>query len=61
MSIHEHNYPYKTIHDFHSHSHFGWDRSIEPITEVESGQIVNYEIIEASNGQFTKHSTPEER
>lgn len=57
MSIDEHSHPYKTIHDFQSHSHYGWDNSFKPITEVESGQIVNYEITEASGGQFTKHST----
>lgn len=60
MSIHEHNHPYKTIHDFHSHAHYGWDNSFLPLIEVESGETVNYEIIEASSGQFTKLSTPED-
>src|SRR5690625_6220189 len=60
MSIHEHNHTYKTIHDFHSHAHYGWDNSLSPITEVSSGQTVNYEIIEASGGQFTRYSTKED-
>ena len=57
MSIHEHNHPYKTIHDFQAHSHIGWDNAFKPIAEVDSGEIVTYEIIEASGGQFTKRST----
>lgn len=49
-----------TIHDFKEHSHIGWDRSIKPIAEVDSGQTVTYEITESSGGQFTKHSTVED-
>ncbi len=57
MTIQYHNHPYMTIHDFHSHKHYGWDNSIEPIAEVNSGQTINFEITEASGGQFTKNST----
>lgn len=60
MSIHHHHHPYTTIHDFHSHSHYGWDNSLSPIAEVDSGQTITYEIIEASGGQFSKHSTHED-
>lgn len=60
MSINEHNHPYMTIHDFHNHSHIGWDNSLKPITEIDSGQVVSFEIIEASGSQFTKHSTVED-
>ncbi|WP_010095272.1 acetamidase/formamidase family protein [Ornithinibacillus scapharcae] len=60
MTIHHHHHPYTTIHDFHSHSHHGWDNSLEPIAEVDSGQIITYEITEASGGQFTKHSKHED-
>src|SRR5699024_11555476 len=60
LSIHEDYNTYKTIHDFHSHAHYGWDNSLLPITEVSSGQTVNYEIIEASGGQFTRYSTKED-
>src|SRR5699024_7151790 len=45
---------------FHSHAHYGWDNSLSPITEVSSGQTVNYEIIEASGGQFTRYSSKED-
>lgn len=57
MSIHHHHQPYVTIHDFHSHKHYGWDNSLQPIAEVDSGQTISYEIVEASDGQFTKQST----
>ncbi|HEY4600718.1 MAG TPA: acetamidase/formamidase family protein [Cerasibacillus sp.] len=60
MTIHHHNHPYTTIHDFHSHSHIGWDNSIEPIAEVDSGQTISYEIVEASGGQFNRKSTAED-
>ncbi|TXL65726.1 acetamidase [Cerasibacillus terrae] len=60
MTIHHHNHPYMTIHDFHSHSHIGWDNSIKPIAEVDSGQTITYEIVEASGGQFHKNSTAED-
>lgn len=52
-----HHQSYKTIHDFHQNSHIGWDQSIKPIAEVDSGQIVSFEIIDSSGGQFTKTST----
>src|SRR5699024_6458124 len=48
------------IHDFHDHSHIGWDNSLKPIAEVDSGQVVSFEIVEASGGQFTRHSTVED-
>lgn len=57
MTIHHHQHPYMTIHDFDSHSHIGWDNSIKPIAEVDSQQKLTYQITEASGGQFTKHST----
>lgn len=48
---------YLTIHDFHEHSHIGWDHSLAPIAEVDSGEIVSFEIVDSSGGQFSKHST----
>ncbi|TMN21737.1 acetamidase/formamidase family protein [Lentibacillus cibarius] len=60
MSIHHHNHSFMTIHDFNRHSHIGWDNSLKPIAEVDSGQTVTYEITESSGGQFNKHSTAED-
>ncbi len=51
-----HNHGYKTIHDFHANKHYGWDNSLEPIMEVNSGETVNYMICESSGGQFNKKS-----
>lgn len=60
MSIHHHDHSFMTIHDFNKHSHIGWDNSLKPIAEVDSGQTVTYEITESSGGQFNKHSTTED-
>src|SRR5699024_5214827 len=60
MTIHQHHHPYKTIHDFHSHSHYGWDNALTPIAEVDPGETVTYAITESYGGQFNQHSTPED-
>lgn len=60
MSIHHHHHSHLTIHDFNSHKHYGWDKDLKPIAEVEPGQTITYEITESSGGQFTKHSTAED-
>lgn len=60
MTIHHHHHPYMTIHDFKAHSHYGWDNSLTPIAEVDSGQTITYEIMESSGGQFNKQSTSED-
>ncbi|HLQ83103.1 MAG TPA: acetamidase/formamidase family protein [Pseudogracilibacillus sp.] len=57
MSSYNHDHTFMTIHDFDNYSHIGWDNSLKPIAEVDSGQTVSFKIVESSNGQFTKHST----
>ncbi|MFZ3577184.1 acetamidase/formamidase family protein [Virgibacillus sp. DJP39] len=57
MSIHHHNHTHLTIHDMKSHMHYGWDKDIKPIAEVDSGQTITYDILECSGGQFSKNST----
>lgn len=57
MGIDRHERQYMTIHDFHHHSHIGWDNSLVPIAEIDSGQVVTFEIVDSSGGQFTKNST----
>ena len=47
---------YKTIHDFKNNSHFGWDNSLSPILEVDSGDVVSFLIEDASGGQFNTSS-----
>jgi acetamidase/formamidase len=40
-------------------SHFGWDNSIAPVLEVESGEAVELEVRDASGGQLDRDSEPE--
>jgi acetamidase/formamidase len=37
-------------------AHFGWDNSIAPVLEVESGQQVEFEVRDASGGQLDRDS-----
>jgi acetamidase/formamidase len=47
----------RTIHTVNAErSSFVWDNSIPPIAEVESGDIVELEIADASGGQITRES-----
>lgn len=45
----------RTIHDFHHH--IGWDNSFVPILAVESGEVLEFETIDASGGQLSPAST----
>jgi acetamidase/formamidase len=38
-------------------SHFGWDNSIAPVLEIESGEDVELEVRDASGGQLDKDSS----
>lgn len=44
--------PKCTIHDHH----FGWDNSLPPQLEVEPGEIIEFEVLDSSGGQFTQSS-----
>ena len=45
-------------HTIHRHRHhFGWDNALEPVLEVEPGDLAEFEVIDASGGQLTRHST----
>ncbi|WP_102124809.1 acetamidase/formamidase family protein [Deinococcus planocerae] len=45
--------PKCTIHDHH----FGWDNSLPPKLEVEPGEVIEFEVVDSSGGQFTRAST----
>ncbi|MFN8533427.1 MAG: acetamidase/formamidase family protein [Dehalococcoidia bacterium] len=45
----------RTIHS----QHFGWDNTIEPVAEIESGDELEFAVIDASGGQLTAGSPPE--
>ena len=48
---HAHNH---TIH--RHHHHFGWDHANEPVLRIAPGETVEFEIIDASGGQFVPGS-----
>lgn len=43
-----------TIH--HRDGHFGWDRDLEPVIEVTSGDVVEVHTLDAADGQLTPTS-----
>ncbi|TSA81804.1 acetamidase [Deinococcus detaillensis] len=45
--------PKCTIHDHH----YGWDNSLAPALEVESGETIEFEVVDSGGGQFTPAST----
>lgn len=47
-------------HTIHSaHTHFGWNNRFPPILEVEPGESVEFEVVDASGGQLNPRSTVE--
>ena len=50
--------PSKADHTIHkSHHHFGWDHSIPPVLTIAPGTTVEFEVPDASGGQFGPKST----
>jgi acetamidase/formamidase len=49
--------PAATIHIRRDQFHLAWDRSIEPIATVASGDVVEFDALDASCGQITATST----
>jgi acetamidase/formamidase len=50
-----HHHDWKTIH---SH-HFGWDNTLEPSHRITPGETLNFEILDAGGGQFSRQATLE--
>ena len=46
-----------TVHVAREQFHLTWDRSIEPIATVASGDVVEFDALDASCGQITASST----
>ena len=45
-------------HHIHRHQHhLAWDNSIPPVATIDSGEIVTFDCLDASNGQVTASST----
>jgi acetamidase/formamidase len=49
--------PAPTVHVRREQFHLAWDRSIEPIATVGSGDVVEFDALDASCGQLTQRST----
>ena len=51
--------PTPTIHVSRDQNHLAWDPAIPPVATVESGEVVAFDCLDASNGQLTPDSTTE--
>ena len=49
-----------TLHVGREQFHLAWDRSIEPIATVASGDVIEFDVLDASCGQITADSTVED-
>jgi acetamidase/formamidase len=48
----------KQHHTIHREQHhFGWDKANQPVLTVAPGDMVEFEVVEASGGQLSKNST----
>ena len=50
---------HRTIHIHRNQWHLAWDHSIPPIATIRSGEIVNFDLLDASCGQIGQSSTVE--
>jgi acetamidase/formamidase len=49
--------PQPSVHVGRDQFHLAWDRSIEPIATIGSGEMVEIDALDASGGQITREST----
>lgn len=49
----------RTIHIHRNQWHLAWDHSIPPIATVQSGETINFDLLDASCGQIVESSTVE--
>ena len=47
----------RAIHISRDRFHLAWDPAIEPIETVDSGAVVEFDLLDASGGQLTASST----
>jgi acetamidase/formamidase len=48
-----------SIHVNRDQNHLAWDPAIEPVASVASGEIIEFDCLDASNGELTAESTTE--
>lgn len=51
--------PRRTIHIQRDQWHLAWDNSIPPIATIQSGEIISFDLLDASCGQIVPESTVE--
>jgi len=49
----------RTIHIHRDQWHLAWDQSIPPIATIQSGEVVSFDLLDASCGQITRESIVE--
>jgi acetamidase/formamidase len=49
-----------SLHISRDRFHLAWDPAITPIETVPSGSVVEFDLLDASGGQLTEHSTPDD-
>lgn len=49
--------PSASVHISREQNHLAWDPAIAPIASIGSGEIVDFDCLDASNGQITADST----
>ena len=49
-----------TVHITRDRFHLAWDPAIAPIETVPSGSVVEFDLLDASGGQLTEHSTTDD-
>jgi acetamidase/formamidase len=49
--------PVPTIHVGRDQTHLAWDPAIPPVARVSSGEVAEFDCVDASNGQLTATST----
>jgi len=49
----------RTIHVYRDQWHLAWDHSIPPIATIQSGEIVEFDLLDAAGGQIGPESTVE--
>jgi acetamidase/formamidase len=49
----------RTIHIHRHQWHLAWDSSIPPIATIQSGEVVSFDLLDASCGQIVRDSTVE--
>ncbi|HEY6539665.1 MAG TPA: acetamidase/formamidase family protein, partial [Ktedonobacteraceae bacterium] len=47
----------RTIHVHRHQWHLAWDSSIPPIATIQSGEVVSFDLLDASCGQIVHDST----